>query len=250
MSTEPTDIAPHVDAAWVDDFVVELRLRDVPGDVIGDALTEVESHVVDAGTTAEEAFGDPARYAATLAQTAARPTPDDPRDMLPIAVGGPVLIAGVDGLVSWLSDGTVTVTGGLLALAASAVVLPFVVQRHGTAVLRYLIASPFWRIWLVCLAVTGAQIGLVWLGRGWHVATWPAAPVTVVAGLVLAATAVTWARRPVPTDPVLAPGADREAVTVAARRDARRLALRTTALHVAGLAAVVTVAVLVVRQGG
>lgn len=53
---------------WCDDFVVELRLLDVPGPVIGDRLAEVETHCAATGETPAEAFGDPAAYAARIAR--------------------------------------------------------------------------------------------------------------------------------------------------------------------------------------
>lgn len=56
-------LAPHVDPAWSEAFILEARLRGVLGTVIGDALAEVDAHVVDSGQSAEEAFGDPKEYA-------------------------------------------------------------------------------------------------------------------------------------------------------------------------------------------
>lgn len=103
MSTEPADLAPHVDAAWADAFVIELRLRDVPGDVIGDVLTEVDSHVVDSGTSADDAFGDPVQYAAQVAEGAARPSPDRVRETVPPALGGGALVVEVSSPVSQLT---------------------------------------------------------------------------------------------------------------------------------------------------
>ena len=52
---------------WCDDFVLELRLRDVPGARIGDHLAEVESHCIETGVDPEDAFGDPAEYAHEVA---------------------------------------------------------------------------------------------------------------------------------------------------------------------------------------
>lgn len=52
--------------AWCGDFVLELRLRDVPGPVIGDRLAEVETHCTETGEAPADAFGDPTVYAARL----------------------------------------------------------------------------------------------------------------------------------------------------------------------------------------
>lgn len=250
MSTEPTDIAPHVDAAWVDAFVVELRMRDVPGDVIGDVLSEVESHVLDSGADAADAFGDPVQYAAQIAETAGRPTPDDPRTMVPIALGGAALVLAVDGVVAWSGDGVLEVTGGTLCLVLAVLAMPFVVQRHGTPLLRYLVASSSWRIWLLSTVLLGALVGLALLTRSWHVVTLPAAPVAVPALAVLAVTAVLGLRDRSLVDPVVAPGADREAAEAAARRDARRTTLLVTGMQVGCLAVAVGMTLLLTRLAG
>ena len=53
-----TDLAPHVEPTWAEDFVVELRLLGVAGEAIEAALSEVESHCGESAETAEQAFGD------------------------------------------------------------------------------------------------------------------------------------------------------------------------------------------------
>lgn len=252
MSNEPTDIAPHVDATWLDGLVVELRLRDVPGDVIGDVLAEVDAHVVDSGTSARDAFGDPTAYAAQIAETTARPTPDDPRDMLPIALGGAALVVAVDGVVEWFGDGTVDVTGGTLALVLTMLCMPSVLQRYGTPVLRRLFAASFWRIWLCAMAVMGAMVGLALLARPWHLVALPAAPVAVVALTALVVTALVVGRSGpmMNPDPLLAPGSDPGAARAEARRELRRTVLLLTGAQVGILVLVVGLTVLLTRPGG
>lgn len=46
---------------------MELRLLDVRGDRIGDALMTVETHVAESGESAQEAFGDARAYARAIA---------------------------------------------------------------------------------------------------------------------------------------------------------------------------------------
>jgi len=48
---------------WRDRAIIELRMKDVPGDDIGEILTEVETHVQETGESPNDAFGDPATYA-------------------------------------------------------------------------------------------------------------------------------------------------------------------------------------------
>ncbi|MEH0971372.1 hypothetical protein V6U77_09595 [Micromonospora sp. CPCC 205546] len=56
---------------WCDDFVIELRMRDVPGRVIGEHLGEIEAHCAETGETPEDAFGDPTDYARQIQQEGA-----------------------------------------------------------------------------------------------------------------------------------------------------------------------------------
>ncbi len=53
-------------ASYRQELIVALRLKDVPGDRIGEIVAEVESHVADTGEHPSEAFGAPRDYAATL----------------------------------------------------------------------------------------------------------------------------------------------------------------------------------------
>jgi len=66
VQNELANRAPHVDRAWVDDFVTELTLRGSDGRAIGAAVLEVESHMADRGGDVEEEFGAPREYAASL----------------------------------------------------------------------------------------------------------------------------------------------------------------------------------------
>lgn len=48
------------------DLIVALRMRDVPGDRIGEIVAEVESHLADTGEDPVQAFGPAKEYAAGL----------------------------------------------------------------------------------------------------------------------------------------------------------------------------------------
>jgi uncharacterized membrane protein len=232
VSLDPATLAPHVDPDWTEALVLELRLRDVPGDVIGDVLTEIETHVLDSGTSAQDAFGDATRYAEQVAETAARPTPDDPRDMVPYALGAAGFVAALNGLGSWVKSGTLTLTVGILAVVVVVAVTPFVLQRYGTPLLRFLVTGSPLRASLVVMAPMVPTVVLVLLGRAWEVAALPAAPVTLGGAAVALAAVVMARRRPTAEDPVVAPGGDREAALAAARRETGRLTLVTTGVQV------------------
>lgn len=111
-------------------LLLALRLRDVPGARIGEALAEVESHVAETGEDPAEAFGPPAQYADSLAG-ASTDRPAQPwwrlftgRDALVAAtcgVGGWSLASGVGGL----GGGTAATFGlpALLCVVVGAVLL-------------------------------------------------------------------------------------------------------------------------------
>jgi hypothetical protein len=54
------------DKKWFDEFVLELRLQQVYGKAIGDAVASARELVADTGQSAEEAFGSARDYAASL----------------------------------------------------------------------------------------------------------------------------------------------------------------------------------------
>lgn len=54
------------DETWIELFILELRVRRVPGAAIGDAVASVRELLADSGQSAEEAFGSARDYAAAL----------------------------------------------------------------------------------------------------------------------------------------------------------------------------------------
>lgn len=248
MNSDPAVLAPHVEKAWRDAFVIELRLRAVHGSGIGDALAEVESHVVDAATSAGDAFGDPTQYAALVAETTGRLEPPRLRDVALVALGATSVVLALDGVVQWVGDGTVELTGATVVLVATMAAMPLVLRRHGAAILRYGFTGPAWRLGLVSAAFVGSVVGLALLVRPWQLTTLPAAPVTVGA-LVLAAVGLVLGVRG-RTDPLLAPGTGRADAAAAARHDARRATLVIAGTQLGILAAAGVTAFLVARLAG
>jgi hypothetical protein len=121
----------HLMDPWRDALIAELRLRDVPGDRIGEALAEVDAFCDDSGQTPPEAFGDPITYAKSLIEIHA-PAPTHPvrRWWPPTArafatvTGVFALLDGVDGVVH---TGRAELTAGQLATVVLGTVLfPFV----------------------------------------------------------------------------------------------------------------------------
>lgn len=183
-------VAPHVEPQWAEAVLLELRLRGVPGDRIGDVLAEVDAHCVDSGVPAAEAFGDPVEYARSLDL----PTEPEltPRDLAGVVGRGSVqvlgMLAALWGLGAWAQGEPLTLTAGLLAVlgvvAATEVSLLWTAER----VLRLLVRSR--------LAIAAALVapGVVVLGLllllDQEVAHLPAVPVTLLGLAVVAAVQV------------------------------------------------------------
>ena len=55
-----------VDDTYQQRLILALRLKDVPGERIGEIVAEVESHVAETGEDPNDAFGPPRQYAASL----------------------------------------------------------------------------------------------------------------------------------------------------------------------------------------
>src|SRR3954451_7661678 len=64
-SPEVHELVPET---WKSALVLSLRVRDVSGARIGEALAEVEQFCLDSGMDAQDAFGAPDEYAARLSE--------------------------------------------------------------------------------------------------------------------------------------------------------------------------------------
>jgi xanthosine utilization system XapX-like protein len=211
--------APHaqVDHAWETDFVVELRLQDVDGRLIGDALEQVRAHCAESGESATEAFGEPAAYARSLGLPAE-----------PARLGG-VLVLSLVGLVgmyltlnavmAWRTDETFALTVGFLVAAGVVVLAVVLAARHLRGVIDHPVRSIGTGAILLAVAVTAGELltGVV--------ARLPAPPVVALGVAMLLGTAIIEHRAAGRTaDPVVSP------VDAAAAAGARRSAVRTGVL--------------------
>ncbi len=207
MSTDPAALAPHVEPRWLSDFVVELRLRDVPGDAVGAAVVEVETHCVDSGSDARDAFGDPAEYAAGLADALGTP-PGGPLEARS-AVG---TVGQLAGMLALLHAGVPAVRGETLEVSVGALVcvtllvgLAALAARFPTATLRRVLALGPWRAALGGMLLLGEQVAIMLLAPA-HAVTAAAPPVAIAGAFVLLAATVAVGTDPADPDVVRAPG--------------------------------------------
>ena len=155
-------------AIYLENLGIQLRLRNVSGERIGQILAEVEAHVADTGLDPVDAFGEPGKYAASYVGASSESRSSRawlPGPALRLAV--PFTLAGwaiLEGGMHFagLTDITVRSLGVLFVLAAgfTAVMRALKAQlAHDTAgasksrKFTFLFMALAWGIWLVGVAV-------------------------------------------------------------------------------------------------
>jgi hypothetical protein len=179
---------------YVNRLVVALRMRDVPGERIGQVVAEVEAHVAESREEPIEAFGSPEEYAdrvsAAMDPTAEKRHRQTRRGML---MGWPTTLAAMlmaDGVAGLASDQRIELTAGKLVL--------FGLLPPTAVVLVQLIARRERLSWPTGLGVALVFAGVFtvpWLLPLPVLATYPAWAALVTAALLAAGT-LPWAFRP------------------------------------------------------
>lgn len=118
---------------WCEDFVLELRMRDVAGTVIGDRLAEVEAHCTETGESPAEAFGEPTAYARSLDEQAEPERMSGSWTVAALAAGNVLaLIVGTSAAFSWARGEELTYNAlqlaGLAVLIAVLLSLPLLIR--------------------------------------------------------------------------------------------------------------------------
>ena len=124
------------DDTWIDQLIVELRLRRVPCREIGDVVASARELLADSGQNAEDAFGSARAYAASLELPRTRT-----RDWALATVCIPVLgliafLAFTHASTVWFDGGVVRFSIGQTALLAVPVLLALSLPFYIGTVLR------------------------------------------------------------------------------------------------------------------
>lgn len=180
--SDSTSLAPHVTPTWRDAFVVELRLRDVRGDAIGDALAEVDTHCADSGQDAATAFGDPAVYARGLADVLPTHRRTPVRDLLAVVLQTAGVMGTVWTVPPWLRGEPLTASTGPVVTAALCLVVAVTLCLAPARPLRWFARARWWQ---AALAGTGTTAVVVAPG-----ALLPNAPLTAPSGPLALASVV------------------------------------------------------------
>jgi len=181
---------PGVDPDWADAFVMELRLADVPGRTIGDALVEVGSHCAESGETASEALGDPVPYARSLDLPGQEPPELPVGGLVPWAVQAVGLLLLTTSFPALRSGHPVDLTTGDLTVAGLLVASMAALGRWSTPVLRAVAIHPF-LTWLAMMGHVAVLVGVFLLLDGVVARVPGALAVAVGAAALLVGTA--WA---------------------------------------------------------
>jgi hypothetical protein len=197
---------PHINPAWSEAFLIEMRLQGVAGSQIGAALAEVEAHCAESGETAQDAFGDPASYAKALGLPEAPAQRTSLREELPsLAVGLGGMLMTLAAVGAWRSGTGVRITAGSLAVMAILGVGVLLIVRYVVPLMRA-ITSHRWLAIVFAFVPVAIFVGVLLLLGETVLFTLPMVPSLVVGMLALAASTFLALRRAdALEDPVVGP---------------------------------------------
>lgn len=142
------------DKKWFDELIVELRLRDVLGRSIGDAVASARELLADSGQSATEAFGPARVYAASLELPRESGTGWASRGLWPSLLGLAAFLLFVQAGIAWAQSEALLISPAQLALLAAPAVLIAFMPLYLQAAIR--------RPWLLILLVfIGGALGFL-----------------------------------------------------------------------------------------
>jgi len=143
-----------LDKKWFDEFIVELRLRDVLGHAIGDAVASARELLADSGQSATEAFGPARDYAASLELPRESGKGWASRGLWPSLLGLIAFLLFVQAGTAWAQNEAVLISPAQLALLAAPVILIAFLPLYLHAAIR--------RLWLLVLLIfIGGMLGFL-----------------------------------------------------------------------------------------
>ena len=142
------------DKKWFDELVLELRLRQVQGNAIGDAVASARELLADTGQQAEEAFGPARSYAAGLELPTAPKHEWVKKALGPALLGLLAFLLFNQAVVPWVRSEMMLVSPAQAAFLATPLVVIAFLPLYLTAAVR--------RIWvLVALVAVCVIAGLL-----------------------------------------------------------------------------------------
>lgn len=179
---------------YVNQLVLALRMRDVPGERIGQVVAEVEAHVAESREAPVDAFGSVEQYAERVLAALDQPAITRHRRVLRgMLTAWPITLAAMlvtDGVAGLAFDQQVELNAGKLVLFG---LLPpaaaFLVQLIGRQ------KRPSWPTGLGVALLLAGVFSVPWLLPQRVLATYPAWA-ALTAGVLLVAGTVPWAIRP------------------------------------------------------
>ncbi len=220
---------PHVDPAWAEAFLLELRLGGVSGRRIGAALAEVEAHCAESGETAYDAFGDPVRYADALRL----PGSDDQALSLREELGTSGL--GLAGMLVTLAAVGALRAGTAVDVTAATVVSAMILVAATLLVVTALrplvraLARHGWVAAVLAVVPVAVFVGVQVLLRDVVLFILPAGPCLLVGVLALAVSTILAVRRSATLDdPVVGPAGAEGAGTLQTSPTTDRVGRRLT----------------------
>ena len=197
----PVETRDKATKRWFDDLVVELRLQDVPGDAIGDAVASAREFLADSGGTPAEVFGSARAYAESLDLPRNRESRSDLAALLiPTCLGGLGFFAVAAAVSSTDAAVDVTLPGLILILSA------LIASACAPLLLTLILRATFWRFMGVFMAFFTLQVLVGVLAKDIVLFDLPAVPTALIGGLVLLSTSL-WGqfRNGTGSDPVVDP---------------------------------------------
>lgn len=190
---------------WIDDFILELRLREVHGEAIGDAVASVKELLADTGQAPEQVFGTPRSYANQLDLPLVENAGFDPRATIGFGIGVLALLIYSPAMWAHFEGKPLGYSLPQLLLLLVPVLVVATIPLYVEKLIRKI-----WIIFPLLALCSGAAVASSFMAPATTEEAWlqvEALPVAAIAAVILVATAVWDIRKStrIPEDPVIDP---------------------------------------------